>query len=275
MIEIDTFSRLGFGVSGPHAGLGAGRGSTTRLIHQAVDQGVTFFDTGPAYGKGEAERRLGAALKRLPRRSAFVATKAGIHPGGYRDFSAGAVEMSLRESLKRLQRDHVDLLLLHGPAADEMTDKLLRRLDAFRERGMIRHLGVCGRGAELDRAIALGVFDALMAPVNQGLEPQEIARLEKARGAGLSVIGIETMAGAARNAGPPVSRSDLWYLARQIERRFSQDPPAKAGPSASEALQWALSRPFCDSAVCLTTRPAHLAANASLVAALEAGVPTS
>ena len=62
MIETDSFSRLGFGVTGPHAGLGAGRGMTTRLIHQAVDQGVTFFDTGPAYGKGEAERRLGAAL---------------------------------------------------------------------------------------------------------------------------------------------------------------------------------------------------------------------
>ncbi|WP_297737131.1 aldo/keto reductase [uncultured Maricaulis sp.] len=274
MIETDTFSRLGFGVSGPHAGLGAGRGATTRLIHQAVDHGVTFFDTGPAYGKGEAERRLGTALKRLPRRSAFVATKAGIHPGGYRDFSAGAVEMSLRDSLKRLQRDHVDLLLLHGPSAEEMTDKLLRRLDAFRERGMIRHLGVCGRGAELDRAIALGVFDALMAPVNQHLEPQEIERLENARRAGLSVIGIETMAGAARNAGPPVSRGDLWYLARQIERRFNQDPPARAGPPASEALRWALSRPYCDSAVCLTTRPAHLAANAALVATLEADEPT-
>lgn len=274
MIETDSFSRLGFGVTGPHAGLGAGRGMTTRLIHQAVDQGVTFFDTGPAYGKGEAERRLGAALKRLPRRSAFVATKAGIHPGGYRDFSAGAIEMSLRDSLKRLQRDHVDLLLLHGPAADEMTDKLLRRLDAFRERGMIRHLGVCGRGAELDRAISLGVFDALMAPVNQSLEPSQIERLERARSSGLSVIGIETMAGARRASGPPASRGDLWYLARQIKRRLRRDPPAEAGPPASEALRWALTRPFCDSAVCLTTRPAHLAANASLVAALEAGEPT-
>ncbi|WP_417488418.1 aldo/keto reductase, partial [Maricaulis sp.] len=187
MIEADAFSRLGFGVTGPHAGLGTSRSATTRLIHQAIELGVTLFDTGPAYGRGEAEQRLGTALKQVPRNSAFVATKAGVHAGGHRDFSAGAVEMSLRDSLKRLQRDHVDLLLLHGPAPGELTDKLIRRLQAFTERGMIRHIGVCGRGAELDRAIELGVFDALMAPINDSLTDGERQRLTKARESGLSV----------------------------------------------------------------------------------------
>ncbi|MAC90364.1 aldo/keto reductase [Maricaulis sp.] len=275
MIEADGFSRLGFGVTGPHAGLGASRKATSRLIHQAVDLGVTLFDTGPAYGNGEAEQRLGTALKQLPRNKAFIATKAGIHSGGRRDFSAGAVEMSLRDSLKRLQRDHVDLLLLHGPAPDEMTDKLIRRLQAFTERGMIRHIGVCGRGDELDRAIELGVFDALMAPVNDSLSEDERQRLTRARANGLSVIGIEAMAGTARPAGAPRSRSDLWYLARQIRRRLRGDAPASAGMPAAAGLAWSLSQPFADSVICLTTRPAHLTANAELVGALEAGATTS
>ncbi|WP_323762856.1 aldo/keto reductase [Maricaulis sp.] len=271
MIEAGAFSRLGFGVTGPHAGLGTSRSATTRLIHQAVEHGVTLFDTGPAYGRGEAERRLGTALKQIPRNAAFVATKAGVHAGGHRDFSAGAVEMSLRESLKRLQRDHVDLLLLHGPAPGELTDKLIRRLQAFTERGMIRHIGVCGRGEELDRAIELGVFDALMAPVNDSLSSTQRQRLTLARKSGLSVIGIEAMAGAARLAGPPRSRSDLWYLARQLKRRLRGDPPAAATASAVAGLHWALSQPFADSVICLTSRAAHLAANAALVATLEAG----
>ncbi|WP_291842845.1 aldo/keto reductase [Maricaulis sp.] len=275
MIEADGFSRLGFGVTGPHAGLGTGRSATTRLIHQAIDLGVTLFDTGPAYGRGEAENRLGTALRSVPRNKVFVATKAGVQAGGYRDFSAGAVEMSLRDSLKRLQRDHVDLLLLHGPSPDELTDRLIRRLQAFRDRGMIRHIGVCGRGAELDRAIELGVFDALMAPVHAGISVPEQQRLERARTAGLSVIGIEAMAGAARPTGLPASRGDLWYLARQVKRRLRRDPPVVAGTSPVDGLRWALSQPFADSVICLTTRPAHLAANAALVAALEAGQPTS
>lgn len=270
MIKADAFSRLGFGVTGPHAGLGSSRSATTRMIHQAIDLGVTLFDTGPAYGRGEAEQRLGAALKQIPRDRAFVATKAGVHAGGHRDFSAGAVEMSLRDSLKRLQRDHVDLLLLHGPAPEEMTDKLIRRLQAFTERGMIRHIGVCGRGNELDRAVELGVFDALMAPVNDRLTDEERLRLGRARDSGLAVIGIEAMAGAVRPAGPPRSRSDLWYLARQVKRRLRGDPPSSAATPPADGLAWALSQPFTDSVICLTTRSAHLAANAALVAGLEA-----
>ncbi|RKR00067.1 aldo/keto reductase [Maricaulis maris] len=275
MIDADGFSRLGFGVTGPHAGLGAGRGATTRLIHQAIDLGVTLFDTGPAYGRGEAERRLGAALKTVPRAKVFVATKAGVHAGGHRDLSAGAVEMSLRDSLKRLQRDHVDLLLLHGPAPDELTDKLIRRLQAFRDRGMIRHIGVCGRGGELDRAIELGVFDALMAPVNARLTEAERQRLEQARAAGLSVIGIETMAGASQAPSVPGSRGDLWYLAQRVKQRLQRHPVAPTTGSPADSLRWALSQPYANSVMCLTTKPSHLAANAALVAALEAKQPTS
>lgn len=275
MIEAAALSRLGFGVTGPHAGLGASRAATTGLIHQAIDLGVTLFDTGPAYGKGEGEYRLGVALGNRRHDAAFIATKAGIHAGGHRDFSAGAVEMSLRDSLKRLRRDHIDLLLLHGPAPEEMTDKLIRRLEAFKARGMIGHIGVCGRGAELDRAIELGVFDALMAPVNDQLDEAARQRLVRARASGLSVIGIEVMAGAARPSGPPRSRGDLWYLARQIKRRLRRDPPPAAGAAPADGLAWALSQSWTDSVVCLTTRPAHLCANAALVDALEQRPATS
>ena len=103
MIEDAAFSRLGFGVTGPHAGLGLSRNRTETLIRKAVELGVTLFDTGPAYGRGEAEKRLGRALKSVPRDRVFITTKAGIHPGKKRDFSPGAVEMSFKDSLSRMQ----------------------------------------------------------------------------------------------------------------------------------------------------------------------------
>jgi len=273
VIEDPAFSRLGFGVTGPHAGWAMPRRETRSLIRRAVGLGVTFFDTGPAYGRGEAERRLGDGLKAFPRDKVFVATKAGIGPGRRRDFSAGAVEMSLKASLDRLGTGRIDLLLLHGPAPEEITDKLVRHLHAFKDRGMVRHLGVCGRGPELDTAIDSGAFDALMAPVNAGISGAETGRLHRARAAGLSVIGIEVMAGA-RRSGFPRSRSDLWYHARRFKQSLTGQRPAATDTSPQHGLTWALENAPADALVCLTTRHANLAENARL-ATLEAQAPAS
>ena len=273
MIDDPAFSRLGFGVSGPHAGWAMPRHATEDLVHRAVGLGVTLFDTAPSYGKGEAERRLGRALRTVPRDKVFVATKAGIGPGGRRDFSAGAVEMSLRASLDRLSMNHVDLLLLHGPAPAEMSDKLIRHLEAFRERGMVRYLGVCGRGGELDAAIDTGAFQAIMAPVNSGLSDIETARLERARAAGLRVLGIEVMAGTTRRRLPR-SRGDLWYWPRQTRRSLLGTAPVVPVNTPQLGLKWALENGPADALVCLTTRHANLAENARL-AALEARASAS
>ena len=261
-----AFSRLGFGVTGPHAGLGLSRADTESLIRHAIDLGVTLFDTGPAYGRGEGEKRLGRAIRSVPRNRVFITTKAGIHPGKKRDFSPGAVEMSFKDSLERMGCGHIDLLLLHGPSPEEMDARLIRRLEAFKDRGILRHIGVCGRGPELDAAIGLGVFDAIMAPVNDGLDAAERDRLHKARDAGLSVIGIEVMAGAAAKPALPLTRGDLWYAARRLKQGLTGAAPAGSGQSAPVALDWALNSGLADAVICLTTRTHHLENNARMAA---------
>ncbi len=87
-------SRLGFGVTGPHASPAVSRGATGRLISRAIDLGITLFDTAPSYGRGEGERRLGTALRGRRRDELCLVTKAGIDIDRQRDFSLGAVEMS-------------------------------------------------------------------------------------------------------------------------------------------------------------------------------------
>ena len=268
--SLPALSRLGFGVSGPHASFAVSRSATRSLIHDALRLGMTYFDTGPAYGKGEAERRLGDALRTVRRDRVCVSTKAGILPGGRRDFSAGGVEMSLKGSLERLQLKQVDILFLHGPAASEIDARLLRRLNALRDRGLFRHLGVCGRGVELDVARDHDDFDLVMAPVNVSLSATDRARLDAIKAAGRTIIGIETMAGTARSAGLPVSLGALWYHARQLKRRLSGSPTTQpSAQSPAEALQWALEQSVCDSALCLTTRRTNLSENAT-AAGLEA-----
>ncbi|MCW5724065.1 MAG: aldo/keto reductase [Maricaulaceae bacterium] len=271
-------SSLGFGVSGPHASPAVSRAATITLVRRAVELGVTAFDTGPSYGDGEAERRLGAALKGLERDRLFVITKAGVSSNGgagrrMRDFSPDGIERSLLDSLGRLGLDQADALMLHGPSPGDLTPALLDRVDALKARGLLRFTGVCGRGAELDAAIDTGRLDLLMAPLNAGLPAAALARFARAKAAGIGVIGIEAMSGARRDVRAPASLADLWYLARSVKQVVTGAAPAAATTDPAEALAWALGRPDADCVLIQTTRLAHLEANARSAALDPAPAP--
>jgi hypothetical protein len=143
-------------VSGAHGTALIRPEATVQMILHAYALGVRVFDTGPSYGAGEAERRLGEALARLPPYDPIVATKVGLQSSGIkrreRDFSADAVRRSVEGSLKRLRRARIDCLYLHGPDENELTDTLLRALADLRREGRVVSVGVCGRGADLPPA---------------------------------------------------------------------------------------------------------------------------
>jgi D-threo-aldose 1-dehydrogenase len=121
------------------------------LIHRAVALGVNYVDTAPRYGLGESERRVGRALRDVPRDRVVVSTKVGrlLRPGAggppwVMDFSAAAVHASLDSSLERLGLARVDILFLHDPDEhwDEAVGQALPALAALRERGQVRAIGV-------------------------------------------------------------------------------------------------------------------------------------
>lgn len=255
MFEPPTqLSRLAFGVAGPHATPLVSKKTTIKLIQAAYSGGVTVFDTGPSYGAGEAERRLGAALSMAPRKSVFISTKAGINEGKNRDFSPGGIRSSLDRSLKRLQCDYVDALFLHGPAASELTDSLAQALQAEKQSGRVRLLGIAGRGAEIDAALRLELFDLLMTPVNRSLSNTSTQRLAIAREAGMGVFGIEVLNGASAGLRWPRSVADFWYCARAIRQNKLAAPTV----SAAQALQNALIASQIDVVMFSTTRQSHL-----------------
>jgi aryl-alcohol dehydrogenase-like predicted oxidoreductase len=253
-----SFSRLGLGVTGPHATPAVRPDDTVALIRAAIAEGVTLFDTGPMYGAGEGERRLGAALDGAPRADVFVCTKARTWPmrPGDDDGSMSApdrVRRSLDESLRRLRLDRVDALLLHGPRPEDFTSALLDALSQLRAEGRVGAVGVCGRGPELDAALACDGFDLLMAPLSG-----RPATLETAARKGVAVMAIETMRGAAPVWRVPASGADLWYLARA-----ARDALAGASPPPDLGIAAALSQPAVRTVVVQTTRLAHLRENAA------------
>lgn len=255
---------LGFGVSGPHASPLTPPAMTHRLVHQALEAGVTLFDTAPLYGAGEAERRLGDAL-RGRKDGAFVVTKARAAVDGVEVPLAGLpahFTRCIEDSLARMGLEQLGAFLLHGPAHHHMTPEVFGALDALKAQGKIALYGVCARGDELDYALGRGGFDLVMMPAGPAFGRLALTRAARARAQGMGVLGVEIMS-AASSLRAPRRLTDLWYIGRAMQRRAErlasgEAPAARAAPEKD--LAWALAE-VCDCAVITTTRPRHLAAN--------------
>ena len=135
-----------------------------RLVDTALEHGVNYFDTSPAYCRGKSEQATGIALSRHPRDSYYIATKlSNFSP------STWSREESLKmyhNSFKELQTDYIDYLLLHGVGMGDdgiktyedryINNGVLDYLLAEREAGRIRNLGFSYHGD-------IAVFDRLLS----------------------------------------------------------------------------------------------------------------
>ena len=88
------------------------------IVEKSLDLGINFFDTAPNYGHGTGEERLGKALKGKDRSQWVINTKFGHTHTGDLNFSSDYIRESLEGSLKRLQMDYVDSLIIHNPPSE-------------------------------------------------------------------------------------------------------------------------------------------------------------
>lgn len=88
------------------------------LVEQSLEYGINFFDTAPNYGRGSSEERLGKALKGIDRNKIVINTKFGHTDSGVTNFDSSYIRESLEGSLKRLQVDYVDSIIIHSPPVE-------------------------------------------------------------------------------------------------------------------------------------------------------------
>ena len=98
-----------------------------RQVDYALEHGVNYFDTSPAYGKGLSERCTGIALSRHKRSDYYVATK--LSNFGPESWSREASIEMYHNSMKELQVDYIDYYLLHGIGMGGMENLKGRYLD--------------------------------------------------------------------------------------------------------------------------------------------------
>ena len=114
------------------------------LVKTALDLGINFFDHADIYGGGKSEEVFGEVLKRHPeyREKMILQTKCGIVPGKRYDFSKEHILQCVNDSLKRLNTDHVEILLLHRPDALCDPQEVAEAFDELYQAGKVKYFGV-------------------------------------------------------------------------------------------------------------------------------------
>ena len=155
--------------------------TTRQIVKKCFESGVNFFDTAEGYGKGEAERQLGDALKYLniPREDIVVSTKIFFGSGtgkgeptiNRRGTSRKHVIEGLTASLKRLQLDYVDVVLAHRMDHETPLEEICRAFNFIIEKGMAFYWGTSEWTVEQITA-AMGICDklGLIKPITE--QPQ-------------------------------------------------------------------------------------------------------
>jgi aryl-alcohol dehydrogenase-like predicted oxidoreductase len=149
----------GTGIWESIAGLDAD--AATRLVGIALDSGVNLIDTADVYSQGRSEDIVGQALARLgvDETRMLIASKVRLRTGPGRNqvgLGRSHIIRSVETSLRRLRRDHIDLLQLHDRDALTPLDETLRAIDDLVTQGKVRHIGVCNfTASELERAYSI------------------------------------------------------------------------------------------------------------------------
>lgn len=122
-----------------------------RLVHKAIDRGITLVDTADVYDDGRVEAALGEAL-RGRRHEVVLATKVGLQMAGDPMRSGGSMRWimtAVEDSLRRLATDYIDLYQLHRPDPQTPVDETVEAFDRLVTAGKIRFAGSSVFPAEL------------------------------------------------------------------------------------------------------------------------------
>jgi aryl-alcohol dehydrogenase-like predicted oxidoreductase len=265
--------------------------ATRRVVHRALDAGITLFDTADSYGnRGTSETMLGETLGDR-RKDIVLATKfsqpmndAQTMKGASRRYIMSAVEASLR----RLKTDWIDLYQQHVPDPLTPMEETLRALDDLTRQGKVRYIGCSNLpawqvadAAWTSRALDLNTFASAQHEYSLLARGAERELLPALSAYGLGLLPYYPLAGGLltgkyKRDQPLPGKSRLTYVKTSAdrfltERNWSQLERleafcAKRGKSLLElAFSWLASRVAVSSIIAGATRPEQIDANVKAV----------
>ncbi|MEZ4295184.1 MAG: aldo/keto reductase [Polyangiaceae bacterium] len=252
-------SALGLG-AGPLGDAALSDVQAGRIVHAALDLGVTLIDTARSYGA--SEERIGRALV-ARRERAVLSTKVGYGIEGVEDWTGEAVRRGIEEALRKLRTEWIDVVHLHSCPVEtlrrgEVTEALAEAVRA----GKVRVASYSGENEALDWAVASGLFGAVemsVSPWDQGAIDRTLWR---AKERGLGVIAKRALGNAwwrfeERPSAPDVA--EYWERGRAMGAIEGEMGRGEMSVRFA-AFTWGV-----DSAIVGTTRTEHLAELAQAV----------
>ncbi|MBB2924225.1 aldo/keto reductase [Cellulomonas cellasea] len=257
------------------------------FFRQAVELGVTFWDTANVYQGGTSEEIVGRAVRRYARREDIVlATKVHgtMHAGpGGSGLSRKAVLEQLDASLRRLGTDYVDVYYVHRFDDEVPVEETMEALHDVVRAGKVRYLGASSMWAwqlaTMQHAAQLHGWTRFTAMEDQynvlrREEEREMIPLCLDQGVGLTPYSPLAKGRAARPWGEQTERSSSDTVAKAFDRDVDRPvvdavqrvAEARGVPMAQVALAWVLAKPVVSCAIVGATKPHHLA---DAVAALD------
>ncbi len=250
-----------------------------KVMFEALRAGVNVFDLADIYGGGDCEKVFGVAIKDLgvPRKEYLLQTKCGIHKEAGHitrfDFTKEYIMQSVEGSLKRLNTEYIDILLLHRPDTLVEVEEVAEAFEQLREDGKVRAFGVSNfTGAQIQLFRAAGIqpvanqvqFSVAHTPLIDAGFNMNMSKEESVTRAG-DTLEYCRLKGIPLQAWSPLQygffggnfigsekyenlNSELENLAEKYE----------ASPAAI-ALAWVLRHPAFKQAVTGTVNPTHMA----------------
>ncbi|WP_184950789.1 aldo/keto reductase [Paractinoplanes abujensis] len=257
------------------------------FFRQAVELGVTFWDTANVYQGGTSEEFVGRAITRFSRREEIVlATKVSgkMHDGpGGSGLSRKAILEQAEASLRRLGTDYIDVYYIHRFDPETPVEETMQALDDLVRAGKVRYLGASSMWAwQFAKAQYAAVvngwttFAAMQDQYNvlKREEEREMIPMCLDQGVGLTPYSPLAKGRATRPWGQQTARSSSDNVAKAFDRDVDEPvvhaiqkvAEARGVAMAQVALAWLLSKPVVSCPIVGATKPHHLQ---DAVAALE------
>jgi aryl-alcohol dehydrogenase-like predicted oxidoreductase len=261
--------------------------SAQPFFRQAVELGVTFWDTANVYQGGSSEEFVGRAVQRYSRREEIVlATKVSgkMHDGpGGSGLSRAAILEQVDASLARLGTDYIDLYLIHRFDPETPVEETMEALDDVVRAGKVRYLGASSmyawQFAKMQHAADQGGWTRFVAMEDQynlikREEEREMLPMCSDMGVGCVPYSPQGKGRLTRPWGAQTARSSVDVVAKSFDLDVDR-PVVEAVQRLAEkrevgmsqiALAWLLSKPVVSAPIVGATKPHHLA---DAVSALE------
>lgn len=228
--RVAAYRRLGrTGVHVSDISFGSAKVASPDVVREALDRGISYFDTSPDYADAASERAIGEGI-RGRRDQVFLATKF-CTPSGHLPVSAPVAEIvrAVEGSLQRLGTDRVDLVHVHACNEEErlLAPTFHEAFDRLREQGKARFLGVSSHTPRMalvmTAAIESGRFDVIMPAYSFKLWPELDRVLDLARERDVGVVAMKTLKGAWHEVLPEL-REDAASYAQSAFRFVLSNP---------------------------------------------------